>query len=79
MGKAAEGAYRPGPYYLPVSGGWLSAEMGQYMNWWQLGGDVTPASAQSAMVEACVSAYSQTVAMCQGDHWRSMIRAAEIA
>jgi len=23
------------------------------------------------MVEACVSAYSQTVAMCPGDHWRS--------
>ncbi len=22
------------------------------------------------MVEACVSAYSQTVAMCPGDHWR---------
>jgi HK97 family phage portal protein len=25
----------------------------------------------SAMVEACVSAYSQTVAMCPGDHWRA--------
>jgi HK97 family phage portal protein len=24
----------------------------------------------SAMVEACVSAYAQTVAMCPGDHWR---------
>ena len=27
-------------------------------------------STQSAMVEACVSAYAQTVAMCPGDHWR---------
>ena len=25
---------------------------------------------RSAMVEACVSAYAQTVAMCSGDHWR---------
>ena len=27
-------------------------------------------STQSAMVEACVSAYAQTVAMLPGDHWR---------
>ena len=32
----------------------------------------TPANlgAQSSIVEACVSAYAQTVAMCPGDHWR---------
>jgi HK97 family phage portal protein len=65
IGKA-EGDYRPGPYYLPVTGGWLPA--GVPDNWWQLG--ITPTTgAQSAMVEACVSAYAQTVAMCPGDHW----------
>ena len=70
LGKhLGEGEYRPGPYYLPLTGGWLSAEVGQYGNWWQMGYDVQT-SATSAMVEACVSAYSQTVAMCPGDHWR---------
>jgi HK97 family phage portal protein len=65
IGKA-EGDYRAGPYYLPVTGGWLPD--GVPDNWWQLG--YTPVSgAASAMVEACVSAYSQTVAMCPGDHW----------
>jgi HK97 family phage portal protein len=68
--RAAEGAYRPGPYYLPVTGGWLSHEAGQYMNWWQLGYDPQSISSQSAMVEACISAYAQTVAMLPGDHWR---------
>jgi HK97 family phage portal protein len=67
IGKG-EGDYRPGPYYLPVTGGWLPAGVAD--NWWQQG--YTPASlgTQSAMVEACVSAYAQTVAMCPGDHWR---------
>lgn len=69
--RAAEGEYRPGPYHLPVTGGWLSAEAGQYWNWWQNGYDVESRSSQSAMVEACVSAYAQTVAMCPGDHWRA--------
>jgi HK97 family phage portal protein len=64
-----EGGFRPGPYYLPVSG--LAVPDGAPINFWQTGqystyGDVT----QSAMVEACVSAYAQTVAMCPGDHWR---------
>jgi HK97 family phage portal protein len=67
--RAAEGQYRPGPYHLPVTGGWLPAEVGQYWNWWQLGYE--PAGGiRSAMVEACVSAYAQTIAMCPGDHWR---------
>jgi HK97 family phage portal protein len=70
LARAAEGEYRPGPYYLPYSGGVLSAEAGQYMNWWQLGYNVEGMSSQSAMLEACVSAYSQTVAMCPGGHWR---------
>jgi HK97 family phage portal protein len=67
--KAAEGEYRPGPYYLPVSDGWLSAEVGQYWNFWQKGYDVQ-SMPNSALVEACVSAYAQTIAMCPGDHWR---------
>src|SRR4051812_25963788 len=66
--RATEGAYRPGPYSLPVTGGWLSAEVGANLNWWQMGNDVETGG-RSAMVEACVSAYSQTVAMCPGDHW----------
>jgi HK97 family phage portal protein len=66
--KAREGEYRPGPYYLPITGGWLSHEVGSYWNWWQNGHDVQRGG-NSAMVEACVSAYSQTVAMCPGGHW----------
>jgi phage portal protein BeeE len=72
--RAVEGAYRPGPYYLPVSGGWLSADVGKYLNFWQMGYRPEGADASSAIVEACVSAYAQTVAMCPGDHWRRNIR-----
>jgi HK97 family phage portal protein len=64
-----EGDYRPGLWYLPVTGGWLPADVGSSWNWWQRGFDPISYS-RSAMVEACVSAYSQTVAMCPGDHWR---------
>jgi HK97 family phage portal protein len=64
---AGEGEVRPGPYYLPVTGGWLPAD--SPWNFWQ--SDINPSSgASSAMVEACLSAYSQTIAMCPGDHWR---------
>lgn len=73
--RAVEGQPRPGPWNLPRSGGWLSPgapSYGNYLNWWQLGGDVIGRSAQSAMVEACVSAYAQTVAMCPGNHWISL-------
>src|SRR3954452_16374273 len=66
--RTIEGGFRPGPYYLPISGGWLPD--GSPVNFWQCGENVLPMSTQSAMVEACVSAYSQTVAMCPGDHWR---------
>lgn len=66
--KAAEGEVRPGPYLL--DGGWLPA--GTALNFWQKGQNVRPYGAHSAMVEACVSAYAQTVAMCPGDHWRLM-------
>jgi HK97 family phage portal protein len=66
--KSVEGNFRPGPYYLPVTGGWLPD--GAAINWWQEGYNPLYASTCSAMVEACVSAYAQTVAMCPGDHWR---------
>ena len=67
--KAVEGAYRPGPYYLPVTHGWLPD--GAAVNWWQQGHTPYLAGAQLAIIEACVSAYSQTVAMCPGAHWRT--------
>jgi HK97 family phage portal protein len=63
-----EGGFREGPYFLPVSGGWLPA--GVPANWWQTGFTIQ-GMPTSAIVEACVSAYSQTVAMCPGTHWRS--------
>ena|SRR5215469_581352 len=65
--RAVEGQFRPGPYFLTLSGGWLPD--GTAPNFWQLGQNVIPSPSRSAMVEACVSAYSQTVAMCPGDHW----------
>jgi HK97 family phage portal protein len=70
-GKAAEGAVRPGPYMLN-DGGWLPAAWGQYANFWQMGYDPISGSGNSAMVEACVSAYAQTLAMCQVNHWRDL-------
>lgn len=66
--KAAEGSYRPGPYFLPD--GWLSASAGRAWNWWQNGHSLQSYGEATAMVEACVSAYAQTVAMCPGDHWQ---------
>lgn len=65
--KSAEGQYQPGPYLL--AGGWLSTTAGRFTNWWQMGNSLQPYGSSNAMVEACVSAYSQTVAMCPGDHW----------
>jgi len=41
-------------------------------NFFQTGQDVRPYGEASAMVEACVSAYAQTTAMCPGDHWRAL-------
>ncbi len=69
VARATEGAYRPGPYLL--SDGFLSAKAGRFLNFWQMGYNVQPFGECSAMVEACVSAYSQTVAMCPGTHWQS--------
>jgi HK97 family phage portal protein len=68
IARAVEGAFRPGPYYLPYSGGWLPE--GASTNFWQLGQNVLPLGTRSAVVEGCIGAYSQTVAMCPGDHWR---------
>ena len=68
IARAVEGQPRPGPYYLPISGGYLPD--GASTNFWQEGYYVQPAGSRQAMVEACVSAYSQTVAMCPGSHWR---------
>src|SRR5215467_6059063 len=65
----AEGAYRPGPWYLPVTGGCLPAAASMW-NWWQCGFDVVGPT-RSAMVEACISAYAETVAMCPADQWRA--------
>jgi HK97 family phage portal protein len=70
MQRTTEGAYRPGPYLL--SEGLLSAKAGKYLNWWQMGYSPQPYGESSAMVEACVSAYAQTAAMCPGDHWRKL-------
>jgi phage portal protein BeeE len=68
--RAVEGSPRPGPWRLPVSGGWLRADEGQYYNFWQMG--YSPVSGERlAIIEACISAYSQTCAMLPGDHWRA--------
>jgi HK97 family phage portal protein len=69
--KAAEGQWRPGPYYLPVTHGWLPAGVGESINWWQNGYTPFLAGSQLAIIEACLGAYSQTVATCPGAHWRS--------
>lgn len=66
-----EGQYRDGPWQLPLTGGWLSQDVGQYWNWWQMGND-PQGGGGSAIVEACVSAYAQTIAMCQGSHKRTL-------
>lgn len=63
--RAVEGAYRPGPYQ--IDGGWLSASAGRFLNWWQMGHSLQYGES-NAMVEACISAYAQTVAMCPGAH-----------
>jgi HK97 family phage portal protein len=67
--RAAEDEYREGPYTLPISGGFLPR--GSAWNFWQFGQDVLRGGGTSAMVEACVSAYAQTIASCPGSHWVS--------
>lgn len=53
-----------------LSNGWLPA--GTPWNYWQLGQNVRPYDGCSAMVEACVRAYSQTTASLPGAHWRAL-------
>lgn len=65
--KSAEGQWHPPPYRL--ADGWLPTAAGTLWNWWQCGYNLEPYGC-SAIVEACISAYSQTVAMCPGAHWR---------
>jgi HK97 family phage portal protein len=67
--RAVEGQPRPGPYLLPVSGGWLPD--GADLNWWQEGYYAQPVGSRQAIVEACVSAYAQTISMCPPGHWRT--------
>src|SRR5215813_9501630 len=71
--KAVEGQPRSGPFHLPVTGGWLSAEAGQYQNWWQLG--FSPTSGErSAVVERCIALYAETAASLPGAHWQRNAR-----
>ena len=65
----AEGEPHPGPWM--TTEGLLPATWGSYWNWWQMGHDPIVAPSSSAMVEACISAYAQTIAMCPGSHWRT--------
>lgn len=51
-----------------TDGGWVIPS-NWAANWWQQGYDPVP-SGRSAIVEACISAYAQTIAMCPGTHWR---------
>jgi HK97 family phage portal protein len=46
--------------------GWIASNWG--LNFWQRGYDPIPAGC-SAIVESCISAYAQTIAMCPGSHW----------
>lgn len=52
--------------------GVLAAGPGRFWNWWQMGYSLNPHGESNAMIEACVSAYAQTVAMCPADHWRKL-------
>lgn len=54
-------------YSMPMGGGWIPSSWG--WNWWQQGKDPL-AYGSSAVVQACVEAYAQTLAMCPADHWR---------
>jgi HK97 family phage portal protein len=70
--RSAEGEPRPGPWWLPLSGGWLAADHG-YANFWQMDLPLS-GSGKSAIVKACVSAYSQSTSMCSPAHWRATSR-----
>lgn len=67
--RSAEGQPNPGPWYVHNPDGWLPTAWGSFSNFWQMGRDPIPTGGPSAVVEACVAAYAQTIAMCPGDHW----------
>ena len=68
-----EGQPKPGPWLITTGQqqGWLPAEWGFHQ---LLADGPRPArrGGGSAIVEACVAAYAQTIAMCPGDHWRAL-------
>ena len=67
--KAAEGAYRPGPYVL--NSGILPAAWGQYLNFWQM--DYDPVAVPGcSIVEACIWAYIRAIAQLPGYHKREL-------
>jgi HK97 family phage portal protein len=75
IASAASRVFRPrvkqtigGGYMLPLGGGFIPASWP--LNWWQAGHDPLP-NGGSAVVYACRSAYSQTIAMCPPAHWQS--------
>src|SRR5262245_48483116 len=68
---AREGEPRKGPWQVHFPDGWLPNSWGKFWNYWQLDRDPLAGRSLSAVVEACVSAYAQTIAQCPGDHWRS--------
>lgn len=66
-----EGEKKEGPWYIVGRNeGWLMPEAGQYLNFWQMDLDPIPGGS-TAIVQACVQAYAQTIAMCPADHWRA--------
>jgi HK97 family phage portal protein len=70
--RAVEGEPRPGPWVIQYGStpGLLPDAWG-YWNHWQM--DLDPLGFPSSpMVEACVAAYANTIALCPGDHWRTL-------
>ena len=69
--KAVEGQPRPGPYHLPLTGGWLPD--GISTNWWQSG--IRPTGGErSAIVERCIALYAETASSLPGAHWQRNAR-----
>src|SRR5215472_13706331 len=69
--RAVEGEPRPGPHFLPLTGGWLPD--GAPINWWQTG--LSPTGGErSAVVERCIALYAETAASLPGAHWRRNAR-----
>ena len=54
--------------YLPVTGGYLPDSW--HWNWWQEGKNVQKFTGETAIVQACVDAYAQTIASLYGEHYR---------